>query len=221
VACDRFGVRYNQALPGELSGIPFGEDSFQKPSVEKNVDQTQEEMTLDGRYQNTQWEQAFAQIINSRKNDLEPVLIVRGDDLERLKQLRAYFKSREEIYQVLLGSCSKMTHLGIELLFLFDKEAAERKMESRNAAHENFASYLGRKISKLPFRPVIVVDECHYMTYNSLFKVLRLINQLDGKAIFVFLLAHDHFPIWIKKSTENKMLNFFLKSIKHKYEFAD
>ncbi|HTH55713.1 MAG TPA: hypothetical protein VL728_06675 [Cyclobacteriaceae bacterium] len=174
-------------------------------------------MKPDSKYDALPWGEAFARIIEER-DDLEPVLVVRDDDFGKLSVLRDCFRSRLDTFEVRLGLCSNTNCIGIEVLLHVDPNYGRERLTKKSIPQETVMIRLRKKIPKLPFTPIIVIDNCHYLDLRLLFKVARMVNELDGKAMFVFLIPGDFFSKWNQAVSKNPRLNIFLKLLKHRYE---
>jgi len=177
-------------------------------------------MKFDQSFVNCSWEEAFSQIVSNNTVFLDPILIVRADIPEKVYRFRDYLRSRADVLVAQLGRCSNIKYIEIELLLLIDPSYVKRKLK-KDVAHQPAILHLRSKILDLSFRPLILIDNCQFLNFNLLFRILRIVNELEDKAMFVFILPVDYVNLWCNAKTKNKRLAFFLKIIKYKYEFCE
>ncbi|MBK7652447.1 MAG: hypothetical protein IPJ20_19385 [Flammeovirgaceae bacterium] len=176
-------------------------------------------MKFDQSLVNCSWPDAFSQIVNNAVV-LDPILIVGADIPEKVYAFRDYLRSRADVLVAQLGRCSNIKYIEIELLLLIDPSYVKRKLK-KDVAHQPAILHLRSKILELSFRPLIVIDNCQFLNFNLMFRLLRMINELEDKALFVFILPVDYVNLWCNAKIKNKRLAFFLKIIKQKYEFGE
>ncbi len=176
-------------------------------------------MKPDSSFAKLPWEKGIAQILERSERYLEPVLIVRGDDPEKAVALGLYLSSRHDTFYIRLGYATSMAYIFIELLQQLDPKFSIRIR--RAIPHDKLIHLLCRKLNQLPFQPIIVLDKCHHIHFKHLFRIIRLINELEGKALFVFLLPEDYTHKWLGNQNENPYLNYFLKITPNRYQFYE
>ncbi len=176
-------------------------------------------MTLDKTYANRPWPQALNNILEGHIADLNPLLVVRGDDPPKVSALRDYYQSRKDVLSMRLGYVNSMPFIGMELLTHLDPVFAEQKLKPKGMPHETIILRLRELVWNLPYNPIIVLDNCQHLHFDLLFRVLRMINELEGKALFVFLLPEYYAEQWDQSS--NPRLKFFLKFVHHHYALEE
>jgi|GEM_PF-1365447 hypothetical protein len=218
MACGGLGLWNGQAVPGKLPGATCPAGHLEKSRAKENDHQTPEKMNLQKIGPGIQWPQAFEHIFNCRQTDFDPVLVIKEDDPHKNLVLRKYFSDRKDVLSVRLGECTTWKYISAELLLQLDPAFAHKRMDRKDFTHAIFISRLKKKVAELSFNPVIVIENCHYLNFNFLFTLLRMINELEGKARFVFVLISGYEAVWSKAELKNLKLNFFLKQVTHQYE---
>lgn len=176
-------------------------------------------MTLNSSFVNLPWTEAVEQILRERRSDLEPVLIVRGDDPPKIAALRDYLQSREDVFYIRLGYVNSMPFIGMELLQHLEPAFATKMLKRKSVPHETIILRVREKIKSLPYNPIIVLDNCQQLHFDLLFRVLRMINELEGKVLFTFLLPEYYAEQW--DNSPNPRLEYFLKFVNHHYALED
>ncbi len=177
-------------------------------------------MTLNQTYASLPWEKAMAQILTDSENELAPVLVVRGDDPEKVQDLGKYLGSRPDTLYIRLGHANSMPYIAIELLSRIDPKFSVRYRKNA-IPHEKLIIRLCQIVKQLPFVPIIILDRCYHLRLQHLFRIIRFINELEGKAQFVFLLPEDYAPRWLDRPNVNKHLNYFLKVVSKQYQMHE
>lgn len=165
------------------------------------------------------WGEAFGKILERHVEQLNPLLVVRGDDPLKVSAMRDYFESRKDLLSIRLGYASSMAYIGHELLAYLDPIFDIQKVRPYRLPHETIILRLRKIIKCLPYNPIIVLDNCQHLHFDLLFRVLRMINELEGKALFAFLLPEYYAYRW--DQSMNPRLKFFLKFVDHHYAIQD
>lgn len=177
-------------------------------------------MKLDQTYSTHVWEDAFLRILHEHKMDLEPVIIRTGADSDQMDQVRSFIRSRVNTYYVNLGISCPMPYIHIELLLQMGCKNAMKFIRNKSILHKKAIAQLRRLKEKLTNRSFIVFDNCHHFDFKLIFRVLRLINEFEGKAICVFLLPEGDYKEWIKNRKQSAQLDYFLRLVEHHYEIV-
>jgi hypothetical protein len=154
---------------------------------------------------------AFDKIVDIHKASLTPVCIVRPEDPPKIIDFRIQLEKRRDTFLLKLGYATSMQFIGKELLLRLDPEFDRSKL-SRRLPHDTATLQLQEKIKALPFNPIIVIDNCQYLEFPLIFRVLRMINELEGMAMFVFLLSGLYEDEWNRSL--NPRLIYFFKIVK-------
>lgn len=179
-------------------------------------------MKLDNQYASLPWGAALLTIIKERSNDLSPTLVVRGDDPIKLNEMLRELRAQPDTSVVRLGLSNSMAYAGIQILQGIDP-AFSIEIRKANVRHELIHLLLRKKFSSTLTRSIIVIDRCQHLQSCQFFRVLRIINELEGKALILFLLPQDYAPKWFDGLTLERKpsLKFFLKLIPFKYAIGD
>lgn len=170
-------------------------------------------MKLNNSFSGLPWENALEKIITLSEKDLEPILIVREDNPEKVFRFNNYVGSMKRAIHVQLGYSSPMSYLEIDILSKLNPSISIIKLP-----HDTMMLRLFKRIKRLPFKPVIVIDRCNHFQFMYLFRVIRLINELEGKALFIFILPIDYLDKWNKNSERSLHLNYFLRIVNRRYQ---
>ena len=218
MACGGLRFWNGQAVPGKLPGATCPAGHLEKSRAKENDHQTPEKMNLQKIGPGIQWSKAFEYILNCRQTDFDPVLVFKEDDPSENLVLRKYFSGRKDVLYVRLGQCTTSKHISKELLLQLDPAFASRRMNRSDFKHAIFISRLKKKVTALSFNPIIVIENCHYLDFDFLFTLLRMINELEGRARLIFILISGYEAVWSRAESKNLKLNFFLKQVSHQYE---
>jgi len=170
-------------------------------------------MTVDLSYASLSLRDAVSKIIERHRDDLAPCLIVRGDNPEAVAELNQYLKTLPNTFHIKLGESSKAyfdRDFICQIDPAFNVEAYPIKLP-----HAILLTKICNKLIKIPETPVIVLDRCHLVNSRLLFRFLRVVNQLEGHALFLFLLPEYHVEKWIKTTDNN--LKYLFKIVDKKY----
>jgi hypothetical protein len=163
------------------------------------------------------WQDYFYQMTENAKEDFDPVLVLLENNLEKREALIDIIKSQEDCLYVKLGLSCPMAYIKVELLMALDKKMPSKIKHNYTRRYitndGSTLSKLVKRIKSMPFKPVIVIDNCQYFVTGHIFKVLRLINELEGSAIFIFLAKANHLAVWKKERGRIQELEYFFKVV--------
>jgi hypothetical protein len=143
---------------------------------------------------------------------LTSVFIVRPYDPDKILDFRRQVEQRRDTLLLKLGYANSMPFIGMELLIRLNPEFARRILNRKFVPHETVILRIREKINALPYNPIIVLDNCEHFEFPMIFRVLRMINELEGKAMFVFLLPDLYADRWYR--SVNQRLIYFFKIVK-------
>lgn len=159
--------------------------------------------------------QAITQILELTKAEMSPVLIVRDDDPEKILSVRNHFAKMENCIYVRLGVACNMGRLYEEIyLQLHGSEA-----ELDSSYQERTLQLIVDKIKEKEEQYILVIDNCQHFVFKQIFMLLGLMLELDFWTQFIFLLPDEYARDWQKKKDRDRLADYFLSHIKHKYEF--
>jgi hypothetical protein len=170
-------------------------------------------MKIDLTYAKLPWHQAMSKIIDRHRLDLEPCLIVRADNPEKTNALNDYVNSIPNSFQVRLGKSSSLAYFDVELLSQIEGNKTTYRREI--IPHQKILFRICAKLKQMPGNPIVICDRSNYLNSRALFRILQMINALEGKVLFMFLISEEYADQWICK--RGGALEYFLKIVDHKY----
>lgn len=177
-------------------------------------------MNLDLTYSNLPWDVALTKIVGDVGDSMQPALIIRGDDPVKVRNLHHYISTLKHTFLVRMGPSTNTSYALFELLTQLDPKFSVKRRPGLMAQRQLCMS-VASKIKKLNYTPVIVFDRCQHLGFLHLFRFLGLINHLQGKALFLFMLPEEYMRRWFDDSrVETKgqsQRNHFLKLVDKKY----
>ncbi|HTJ48894.1 MAG TPA: hypothetical protein VL443_05505 [Cyclobacteriaceae bacterium] len=161
---------------------------------------------------------AVTKIVERHRDDLAPCLIIRGDDPEAIAELSQYLISLPNTFLIRLGESSRLSTFDFDLYSQLDPnfKAADFRY---NSPHTMLLTKICRKLHKMSGNPIIVLDRCHHLKSRILFRFLHLVNRLEGRVLFLFLLPDYYVDKW--SADKDTILKYFLKIIDKKYLIHD
>lgn len=140
------------------------------------------------------------------------VLIIRSDEIWELKMFRSCLRNNDDYLYLKLGVAFSMDKIYENLTEKIDNKMNSKQQKSRLV--EIIVRKLGSGRGK-----VIVIDNCQYLMYSKIFRLIGLVLALYGKVQFIFLIPNDYAEE-LKEGVGEYRKGLFLKLIPFKYDLS-
>lgn len=175
-------------------------------------------MNLDNTYAALPWDEAFLKISEKQRIDFEPVLIVKGESDLQSEKLKEQILKQKNTYLISLGVTTPLSNFAQEMVHKLDPK--HPGFSGRYFLHHHVAIRLKKMKGAFSGVHHVVVDNCHFFDFR-LFQMLGIVNEMEGKMVFTFLIAQNYLHHWSENEKLTKPLGFFMTIVKHKYKLDD
>jgi hypothetical protein len=157
---------------------------------------------------------ALKQVFSTSRISSKPLLMVRGDNPETVRQMRNYFRRRKNSIYVRLGIICPWPHMFEEIYMQVTHKRLIGNSENIESTVRNIIDVVKR--SKHQYS--LIVDNCHLIEPHQISYLIGLVLELEGKAQFIFLVSREHLTKWLSSNGGRDLrLKYFLKMIARKY----